>query len=329
MQVPADASRDRLEIRVGEELNLPSIAETHRLSDEIRRRHGDTVAAVVFYGSCLRKSDASGGVLNFYVLVDDYRDAHASRVAAVANAWLPPSVFWLQLGEREDALRAKYAVMTTEDFLRAARPDSSHSIVWSRFCQPARIVWARDEVSRLSVAAAATEAVLTMVRASLALVEPDERGERRFTAESLWQRGFDRTYGSELRPESDDTVRQLFDADPQLYETVTRLARETLVAKGDLVASEDDEGDCRARMRSDVAESMARGWRKRAGPIKVLYAVRLIKSAFTFGDWLPYALWKLQRHTGVKIEPTPAQRRHPLIFGWPVIVKLVFSRTLR
>jgi hypothetical protein len=324
-----DAPRETLESRLVNELSLPFIEEAHRLSDEIRRRHGDTVAAVLFYGSCLRKSDASGGVLDFYVLVDDYREAYASRTAAVANAWLPPSVLWLQLGEGEDALRAKYAVMTTDDFLRAAGSDSSHSIVWSRFCQPARIVWARNEASRLSVAVAATDAVLTMVRASLALVEPDERGERHFTVESLWQTGFDRTYGSELRPESADTIRQLFDADPERYEAVTRLARETLVAKGDLVTSESEDGGYRANMRRDVEESMKRGWRKRSGLIKGLYVVRLVKSAFTFGDWLPYALWKLQRHTGVTIEPTPAQRRHPLLFGWPVLVKLVLSRKLR
>ena len=51
--------------------------------------------------------------------------------------------------------------------------------------------------------------------------------------------------------------------------------------------------------------------------------IRLIKSALTFGDWLPYALWKLNRHSGVTIELTERQRRHPLIFGWPVLIRLI------
>ena len=323
------SSRRELESCLIEELSQPSIEEAHRLSDEIRRRHGETVVAVVFYGSCLRKRDARGGVLDFYVLVDDYRRAYASRLMALANAWLPPNVFMLILGEGESALRAKYAVMTTEDFLQASFPESSHSIVWSRFCQPARVVWARDDASNLAVAAAATEAVLTMVRASLALIDPEDDGLLRFTGESLWQTGFGRTYGTELRPEADDTIRQLFDADPDRYQNVTRLALEILAADGDLTALEAVEAGYRVTMRSDVQASMKQGWQRRAGPIKILYAVRLIKSAFTFGDWLPYALWKLNRHTGVQIEPTPLQRRHPFLFGWPVILKLLLSRKLR
>jgi hypothetical protein len=55
----------------------------------------------------------------------------------------------------------------------------------------------------------------------------------------------------------------------------------------------------------------------------------LLKSALTFGDWLPYALWKLERHTGTRVELTDRQRRAPLIWGWPVIVKLLWQRALR
>ena len=62
---------------------------------------------------------------------------------------------------------------------------------------------------------------------------------------------------------------------------------------------------------------------------KATMLLRLLKTAFTFGDWLPYALWKLERHSGVRIEPTERQRAHPLIFGWPVIARVLFTRTLR
>jgi len=47
------------------------------------------------------------------------------------------------------------------------------------------------------------------------------------------------------------------------------------------------------------------------------------------GDWLPYAIWKLNRHTGVRIEPTDRQRRHPLVYGWPVILRLLRQQKLR
>jgi len=39
------------------------------LADEMRRRFGDAVDAVIFYGSCLRKQDPRDGVVDLYVIV--------------------------------------------------------------------------------------------------------------------------------------------------------------------------------------------------------------------------------------------------------------------
>ena len=83
------------------------------------------------------------------------------------------------------------------------------------------------------------------------------------------------------------------------------------------------------RFPSGRAGRLRLRWKAKKPAAKLLYAPRLVKSALTFGEWLPYAVWKLARHTGVKIEPTPLQRRHPLIFGIPVIVRLLLGRTLR
>jgi len=41
---------------------------------------------------------------------------------------------------------------------------------------------------------------------------------------------------------------------------------------------------------------------------------------------VPYILWKLERHTGRPIEVTERQRRHPLLFGWPVLARLLWRR---
>jgi hypothetical protein len=62
---------------------------------------------------------------------------------------------------------------------------------------------------------------------------------------------------------------------------------------------------------------------------RTLGLVRLAKTAFTFGDWVPYVLWKLERHTGRRIELSERQRRHPLIFAWPIILPLLLRRNLR
>ena len=45
-------------------------------------------------------------------------------------------------------------------------------------------------------------------------------------------------------------------------------------------------------------------------PISRTLAIgRLLKTAFTFGDWVPYAIWKMERHTGEPIELTDRQRQ--------------------
>ena len=56
---------------------------------------------------------------------------------------------------------------------------------------------------------------------------------------------------------------------------------------------------------------------------------RLLKTAFTFGDWLPYVLWKVERHSGKPVPFSERQRRHPLVFGWPLLFKLLRNRQLR
>jgi hypothetical protein len=45
--------------------------------------------------------------------------------------------------------------------------------------------------------------------------------------------------------------------------------------------------------------------------------VAQLLTAFTFGGWLPYALWKLSA-TQAPHQPTPRQQLHPLV-GWPIL----------
>ena len=70
-------------------------------------------------------------------------------------------------------------------------------------------------------------------------------------------------------------------------------------------------------------------WRRRRPLAKLIAVVRLLKTAFTFGDWVPYAQFKIERHTGMKVELTPRQRRHPIIFFSPVILRLLLRGDTR
>jgi hypothetical protein len=163
---------------------------------------------------------------------------------------------------------------------------------------------------------------LTAVRRVLPLLPEGEP----IAFEALWQRVFRETYAGELRPEADAAIGTLYAADPGRYDRAAASALRELAERGELRVEIESAGFrawLPARRRARI------GWRLRRPAARVAYAAQLLKTAFTFGDWLPYALWKLERHTGTHIEPSERQRRHPLIFAWPILWRVLARRDLR
>jgi hypothetical protein len=263
------------------------------------------------------------GVLDYYLLVDDYAAAYGSRFLALLNRALPPNVFYVEIDHAGERLRAKYAVFSQRDFAARAGggPDAR---VWARFCQPARLVWASDAAARADALASVVRATRTAAAQMLSWL-PGDASEQRVEPASLWTRGFRETYGSELRGEPGGTIDALYEAQPQRYDRVAELA----LASDPRFAVRAD-GDA-LRVASDPA------WRaaaRRAGSVrrraaKALTFLGLVKTTLTFDDWVSYALWKLERHSGRPVEVTERQRRHPFVYGWPVLFRLLRERTLR
>jgi len=127
---------------VAEELALPVDPRVSAMAAAIAAKHGAASRAVLFYGSCLRQKqldDAAGGgmMLDFYLIVSDYRAAYGKAWMAVANRLIPPNVFYFE----HDGLVAKYAVLSLDDFHRLNGPETANVSVWARFAQPSRLVW--------------------------------------------------------------------------------------------------------------------------------------------------------------------------------------------
>lgn len=319
----ADA-RSALATRVADELRAAASEAALRLARAVCEAHGASVAAVVFYGSCLRR-DTTEGLHDFYAVVDDYRAAHGSRALAWAGACLPPNVFYRELATSEGTLRAKVAVVSARDLARGVRPGARRPGLWARFAQPVRAVYLRDAEALRTVTDACVASLHTAVRFGLDAAPAEADGRRRVEPARFWPALFRDTYAAELRPEREEVIAGLYAENAARFDAVLR---ETLAALADagVVACEEADGAHRVRVRKPWPGPSRRGGRVVA---KALTAAQLVKTAFTFGDWLPYVLWKIERHTGTRLEPTPRQRRHPLLFVWPLLFRALRRGALR
>jgi len=109
-------------------------APAQAMAGAIRARHGDAVRALIFYGSALREGEAADKMLDFYVIVENYRAVHGRGLAALGAWALPPSVHYTAFTDAAGTrLRSKYAVISEPAFLRRASGGSLESMLWARF----------------------------------------------------------------------------------------------------------------------------------------------------------------------------------------------------
>jgi hypothetical protein len=157
------SAREPLLRAVDQELRRDLPAAVGAFAAQLAQRGGDTVVAVLFYGSNLRSGNLDG-VLDFYVLVDDLRSWHRQRWAALANRALPPNVSYETAHVDQHDLRAKVAVLSLQQFTHGMREQALDTTLWARFAQPLGLAWIRDEAARAAVVDAVSLALATAAR---------------------------------------------------------------------------------------------------------------------------------------------------------------------
>jgi hypothetical protein len=279
------------------------------LIDEILACHGEAARAILLYGSCLRTGDDFDGLVDLYLLVDNYRAAYTNRIQVFFNVLLPPNVYYLEREFEGQVVRTKYAVLSLADFQKGTSKRWFHSYLWGRFCQPAALLYARnDEVAGL-VQEGLAQSVLTFIRRVLPRVNSD------FTARQMWRRGLELSYRAELRAERPEKRARLFDAAPDYYEGITRIAMNAGVFPVEIVNSTDGIS-YRVRIPGRVRFLSRLTWGLRSIQGKLLSALRLLKAMATFEGGVDYILWKIQRHSGVTVDIEPRLKRRPLLAIW-------------
>lgn len=306
--------RELLEL-LDRETRRPVSEAVAGLAEDVRHRHGPAVQAVLFYGSGLRGGDLEDLVLDFYVLVDRYDRAFERRSWALLNALLPPNVFYREATVGRRRLRCKYAVISLRQFRRAASRRSLTPYIWSRFAQPCRILYAHDEATRNAVLEALADAAVTFMARTLPLLPGEQRPR------DIWASGVGGSYRSELRAEPPGHADALYEAAAAHLERLTPPAARLSGVPVDVT---EDTRPPRLYVRPRRSARIAARLRLLAQVSlgKALSLLRLVKAAFTFEGGVDYVLWKVERHSGVHVEPSPWQKRHPLIGGWGLFWRL-------
>ena len=283
------------------------------LLDEIRQKHGEALLAILVYGSWLRgKRDT---MLDFYVLVEDYRTLDSAWQGWMCRL-LPPNVYHIHHKKNDpetesSELRAKYALLTLSRFRKAMQHDF-HSYFWARFAQPCEVLYVRDEASRAVLTEALNSAATTFVQRVIPAMGDN------FSSSELWTHGLALTYQCELRTESSNRGESIYEFDPAYYDGVTSaFSRQNTSISN----AKDENLYSNQSNRFSRKFSLLTWWLRRVQG-KLLSLLRLVKAAFTFNEPLEYLLWKIERHTGLYIEPSQRQLKHPLIFAWPLLWRL-------
>ncbi|MXO91516.1 hypothetical protein [Pontixanthobacter aquaemixtae] len=291
------ALEQRIEAGLSAEIH-PSVAA---FAERLAIRAG--AQSALFYGSNLRTGELEG-VLDFYLLMPG---AQKERI------W--PCVSYHEWEHEGVVLRAKVATMSTDLFQKAAGGIFRDTTIWTRFVQPSALVWCRDDDARRAVVDGLEAAAITAARFAAAL-GPDSG-----TEEEFWRALFQETYKAEFRVEKAGREDSILSLNRRHFEGLLPLAW-----SAGRIDFDQQGAQLSTQWPAGQKEEILRAWRRKRFWGKPLNLLRLVKASATFEGAARYAAWKVERHTGVKVEVTPWREKHPVLAAPGVLFKVWRSR---
>jgi hypothetical protein len=283
---------------------------------------GEDVLGVVFFGS--RKTHASPdpwSAYDLFVATREYRSFYRSLrgagtlrrspwLVAALNTILPPNQIPVR-GAGESRAVAKCAVISLAALQRETSSRRRDHFCVGRLFQPTEVLFTRDAEtteSILDVLASAHAATLSWVRPWLPPTFDVDTYGRTLLRVSL---------GREIRPEPGGRSEALWRAQKDYLGSVYGILLRDLMMEGDL----RDAGRghyALARPVSARERLRIEAYFRRS---KLRATERWLKYMVTFDDWLEYIVHKAQRHTGEQIVLTRRERRLPIVFLWPRVIR--------
>ena len=287
---------------------------------------GTRVRAVLLYGSHLfGASPDRYSAHDLVVVVDDYLGTYRAlrgrglthrppRLMASLGWFLPPNVIAYS-PEGVDGPIAKCLIISAYHFERELSARARDHFMISRMIQEVGILHVRDEAAGRWIEERLEAARRTVLDWAAPYLDPP------FSAEVLTREMIAMCYRSEIRPESRSRASSIFEAQrPYLVETYDRLLAE---ACNEGLVVREGQGYRSAFRPGPIAR--IRRWAYFAFS-KVRVTARWLKHVLTFENWLPYVVRKVERRTGMTVKLTTLERRAPLIFLWPRLVRVLRNR---
>ena len=293
---------------VGQPSTQPIPLPIQAAGNFLAKKYGQAVQGILLYGSCLRAGTDQNGLVDCYVIVDAYTSVYPSTWLARLNDWLPPNVFYGEVAVEDHTVRMKYAVLSLEDFERSVSPKWFHSYFWGRFAQPTAVMACPSQSVKERIILGLGSAVVTF------LGKVVSRMPQKFSAKDIWNIGLALSYGAELRAESKGRVTTLWENNQVYYEQAAYAVFAECFPNVKVLKENDEAIFEYEHSKYEYTKNQI-AWIVRKIQGKVLSILRLMKAAFTFQGGADYLIWKIERHSGVKVELTPAQRKHPIWAG--------------
>ena len=265
----------------------------------IKARHGENVRALLFYGSGRRDDSDPEKMLDYYVLVNSYHELHGWGVKALLSFLVPPSVHYLEItGTDGKKIRSKYSVISMSAFHRRTRGAAFETMLWARFSQPVNIMEATSD-DKAEILETLEAAIRHFAEETAPLISGS------VDATTFWTRGLCESYRTELRAE---------DAESRARDIVEKYSNRYTQLYAAIFAGIDEYE--RQNLAAGWSQFVCRSkWFLRRLIGKPMTAIRVLKAAMTFENGLDYVLYKLKSHSGVSIEISDIQRRHPVLFS--------------
>ncbi|UCD83893.1 MAG: hypothetical protein JSU92_11485 [Deltaproteobacteria bacterium] len=281
-----------------------------------QKTFGESLLAVILYGSCLsEKTRSPTSIYDFYLLVDSYWGFYRNKLHALLNYFLPPNSYNLKTtDEDQNPLLCKYCVISLKSLKKETSPVAKDIYHFGRFAKRVGIIWVKNEQIKQEL----LDCLLNAIRTNILYVVPTLPDD--FILKDFIIQALSLSYQGETRIEKENKIEEFYGAEKEFYTWIYGTLLDHHLDQHSLI--KDPAGTYRFRQEVPQRES---GRKRTEGFLKKSrrrFISRWPKHIFTYRDYIDYLLAKVERSRGIKIELTPIERRFPLIFGWKHFYRL-------